>query len=610
MGRNLYIPGRNKPFITQWTVAGDATARTVTLPIPRYSVNPTTPATYNFNVNWGDGTADSYVNAYNDADRIHTYANNGTYNISITGLCEGWSFTDFTADKLKIVKVISWGGGNRYRGFRYLAGGFSGCTNLISIPATESIPAQGTGCGDLSNLFYGCTNLVWVINDQIFRLQPNVGRVDQCFAYCAKITGAIPADIFKYNTAVSIAQAIFRGCAKLTSIPAHLFDYFNPTSANGLRSMFLDCTGLVGAIPDELFRYNTSLTTSAFYEEFKGCTKLTSFGVDMFRWNTAVNGSATFNYTFSGCSGLTGSIPSDLFKYNTAMTGSGAFEFCFQSCSGLTGAIPSALFTFNTALTGQAFGYCFYSCSKLTSIPSGLFDANTLVTTLAFKLTFGYCSGLDCDIPTDLFKFNTLATSEAFNQTFQYCSKIKLIPDELFRWNTAVTTSGWNQTFVNCTKMQFGEFCFYATGEESTRFLNRSLNVTYCFSRSSGTGATQGTAPKLWNCTYGTGTLTMAGCFGDTGNNSTSVSNYTEIPDLLTLDVAPATDWAAGDIVTGQTSAKTSVTVKKITSLSYWCNYRSATTDYTLGEIVGVTGDASKLADQGATRPVFQKVWR
>jgi len=73
--------------------------------------------------------------------------------------------------------------------------------------------------------------------------------------------------------------------------------------------------------------------------------------------------------------------------------------------------------------------------------------------------------------------------------------------------------------------------------------------------------------------------------------------------EIITLDVAPATDWDPGDIITGQTSTETSVVVEQITTLTYYVRERSG--DYTLGEIIGVTGEANKLADQGAAHPTI-----
>ena len=72
--------------------------------------------------------------------------------------------------------------------------------------------------------------------------------------------------------------------------------------------------------------------------------------------------------------------------------------------------------------------------------------------------------------------------------------------------------------------------------------------------------------------------------------------------EILTLDVAPATAWVAGRLLTGQSSSKTCRVVAQLTSLTYQIRERSGA--FTLGEVVGVTGTAGELADQGAAHPV------
>lgn len=95
---------------------------------------------------------------------------------------------------------------------------------------------------------------------------------------------------------------------------------------------------------------------------------------------------------------------------------------------------------------------------------------------------------------------------------------------------------------------------------------------------------------------------------GSIADNSTLYSSiaagsYPIDYELLTLDVAPATTWAVGDTITGQTSTKTCIVVTVITTKTYIVKSRSGS--FTLGEIVGVTGTAAKLADQGAAYPTF-----
>ena len=390
---NLDVYNQTNGFITKWTVSGDATARTITLPL--VNTRAEGALSYNCTVDWGDGSALSTVTAYNDVNRIHTYAANGTYTVEICGTCEGWSFNN-TGDILKIVAVVYWGDAGGFNGFKYLAGGFYGCSNLTSLGTGVILPS-GTG---------------------------------------------ILTDGFVYT---------FYNCTSLTSIPT------------------------------DLFRYNTAVSTSGFFRTFSNCTSLTS-------------------------------IPTDLFRYNTAVSSS-------------------------------AFYQTFYYCTSLTSIPTDLFRYNTAVSTSGFIDTFYYCISLT-SIPTDLFRYNTLCTS-------------------------------FNSCFSNCVKLQVLSNIFYEPGEETTRFLNLTVDFTSVFYRTSFSGV-QGVAPNLWTCDFG---------------------------ETITLSTAPATNWAAGDTITGQTSGATALVVSKVSSLVYKIKQHIGT--FTLGETIGVTGVPAKLAAQDGSHPTF-----
>jgi uncharacterized phiE125 gp8 family phage protein len=97
----------------------------------------------------------------------------------------------------------------------------------------------------------------------------------------------------------------------------------------------------------------------------------------------------------------------------------------------------------------------------------------------------------------------------------------------------------------------------------------------------------------------------------DSGTVASDMTPYTSLVagsyaidfEFMTLDVAPATAWAVGDVITGQTSSKTCIVVTVITTKTFIVKSRSGA--YTLGEVVGVTGVAGKLADQGAANPTF-----
>ncbi|MDR1113760.1 MAG: hypothetical protein LBL50_01555, partial [Candidatus Margulisbacteria bacterium] len=81
-----------------------------------------------------------------------------------------------------------------------------------------------------------------------------------------------------------------------------------------------------------------------------------------------------FSYTFSGCSGLTGSIPASLFSGISGAPVQCMFAGTFSGCSGLTG-IPANLFSgINGALAADMFASTFSGCSGLTGIPANLFS--------------------------------------------------------------------------------------------------------------------------------------------------------------------------------------------------------------------------------------------
>ena len=65
--------------------------------------------------------------------------------------------------------------------------------------------------------------------------------------------------------------------------------------------------------------------------------------------------------------------------------------------------------------------------------------------------------------------------------------------------------------------------------EEDTRIYNRSTNFKDCFERDRFSG-TQGEAPHLWDCDFGTATIYKEDCWADAGNSTASLSNYADIP--------------------------------------------------------------------------------
>lgn len=256
--------------------------------------------------------------------------------------------------------------------------------------------------------------------------------------------------------------------------------------------------------------------------DFYGCNNLSTLPTGSI---TGANSITNFYRTFRGCTSLT-NIPTDLFKYST-LVGISAFTQTFYGCTGIT-AIPIDLFRYNIMASSGGFNGTFDGCSNILSIPNDLFRYNTLVTLSGFQYTFYGCNKIT-SIPVDLFRYNTIVSTDGFRGTFTGCSSLLSVPMYLFRYNLLVDTRGFYETFYMCSKLQRNRNIFFADGEESTRFLNKSVDFYRCFYIVSFTGS-QGEAPPLWNCSFGTGTPVTTGCFGGAGNSSTSLSNYASIP--------------------------------------------------------------------------------
>jgi hypothetical protein len=250
------------------------------------------------------------------------------------------------------------------------------------------------------------------------------------------------------------------------------------------------------------------------YAGFFGCSNIISLGTS----KIISNGLTSLKYCFRGCSGLTGSIPDGLLDNCVLLTD---LSFCWGFCNGLTGSIPDGLLD-NCPLITTMLG-CWFGCSGLTAIPDGLLDNCPLITTM--DRCWYECSGLTGSIPDGLLDNCPLITT--MDRCWYECSGLTAIPDGLLD-NCPSIISIW-RCWYGCTRLQISPWIFYAPGEQTTRFLNKSVDFTDCFSRSSFTGS-KGQVPDLWNCDVGTGTPIKTDCFVGAGNSLTSAVNYNNIP--------------------------------------------------------------------------------
>jgi surface protein len=107
--------------------------------------------TYNMVVNWGDGSSDT-ITAYNQPAATHTYAAVGIYEVTITGVCNGWSYNQW-GDGSKLTDVKQWGSDFRLGN---TGNNFDGCGNMV-ITATDVLNMTGTT--NLYAMFKDCAKL-------------------------------------------------------------------------------------------------------------------------------------------------------------------------------------------------------------------------------------------------------------------------------------------------------------------------------------------------------------------------------------------------------------------------------------------------------------------
>lgn len=132
---------------------------------------------YNFRIDWGDDTNESYIKNWQSSDKTHVYntygknGQDGIFTIKIYGLFEGWDIYNTKASpgdcnvfSTLLYKIISWGNVD----ILYTKQFCCGCINLISIPDTllpiPLVAHNQTGIGkinayDYGEMFLNCRNL-------------------------------------------------------------------------------------------------------------------------------------------------------------------------------------------------------------------------------------------------------------------------------------------------------------------------------------------------------------------------------------------------------------------------------------------------------------------
>jgi surface protein len=243
-------------FVSSWKTDNSGTSASDQITLPLESTG-----TYNFTVDWGDGTQNS-ITTWNDSNKTHTYASAGTYTVTITGTIIGFRF-NYGGDRLKLTNISKFGPFRLGNSNGY----FSGASNL-TITATD--PLDLTGTTDFSNAFNSCTSLTSAPSMALWDTS-NVTNMFQMFQGAA----AFNENIGSWNVAnVTNMYAMFR-----------MANAFNGTIGNWNVSNVIEMSAMftsAGSFNQDIGGWNTA-NVQRMWGMFQYAG---AFNKDIGSWNT------------------------------------------------------------------------------------------------------------------------------------------------------------------------------------------------------------------------------------------------------------------------------------------------------------------------------------
>ncbi len=227
-------------------------------------------STYNFTIDWGDGTTETITS---DSSPLHLYATGGTKTIKITeNVAGGFPRIYFNGNDYegrKLLQITNWGDIT----WASMSRAFDGCANM-TITATDSASAKTGAVTDFSRAWFGCSSLT------SFPLINTAAGTTFTLAWygCSGLT-SFPL----INTAAGIDfYAAWRGCGGLTSFPL-----INTAAGTNFANAWMECD-LLTSFP----LINTAAGTN-FDGAWSDCVSLTNFplintasGTNFFRLGT------------------------------------------------------------------------------------------------------------------------------------------------------------------------------------------------------------------------------------------------------------------------------------------------------------------------------------
>ena len=258
-------------MISTWELAG---ADTVTLPLR-------SGYTYDFTVDWGDGSALSTVTAFDDADRIHNYTAGGTKTVTIEGDFTCLYFSTASAGVKALFRTIEQWGDIQ---LEQMNGAFYLCLNATSYADFPYMPVNNLSYGWSGNTSMTTFPVVSNLIDNITLLKTwkhcivatsfpevsaltNVNSLDSTWAYADSATVFPEVNTL---TKVTTLKETWRECDTATSFP----EVSALTNVNSLSTTWRECSSATN-LPDVSALTNVTTYIYAWYK----CAGLTTVPV-------------------------------------------------------------------------------------------------------------------------------------------------------------------------------------------------------------------------------------------------------------------------------------------------------------------------------------------
>jgi surface protein len=283
-----------------------------------------TSGTYNYTVEWGDGTVESFTG---NTNRTHDYGIAGTYTVRVTGTFTGNFYFNNTNDGTKIIKVLT----HTLDLGQRLDNVFYGCSNLTELNVSNWDTSNVTNFNLFAN---GCTNL-----QSLDVSNWDTSNVTNFPGFALGCTNLQSLDVSNWDTSnVTNFTGFANNCTNLQSLDVSNWDTSNVTN---FTQFALGCTNLQSL---DVSNWDTSNVTS-FIAFVLGCTNLQN--LDVSNWDTS--NVTNFTQFAQSCTNLTTLTVGNAFD-NTIATNC---ENAFWNCALNQSSVDAILVSFNTAGTSN-----------------------------------------------------------------------------------------------------------------------------------------------------------------------------------------------------------------------------------------------------------------